>query len=909
MSDHEPDQFPLPDIGIADLIDDSTSDTVSSLQSVANVFANGSPDEIFSMLPELSRFLYICPDGLFDTILPALCPLLPEWPHDLQLATATEILTVTRSPHLSPPIANLLALASVQVVLSLTLTTTALVPQLLLTFGDILAITLSVAKSSQHHPIRLFTLVDDFVAAPSPDQRLLAVKILRGLSSSDSSTTFLESAILPRLWDMIPDDDPFITAHLIATLCTLTSRYSHRKFFDRVWPKLQGLWDVASTADGFAKSISIAAIAHVLSHQKSVSLFAHPHLFRLTSFFHHICNFAYQHSKDSITFLPESAYDCYIAIATHLPTFMTHLFDHGAIHWHKYGIKAFSAMTTCDDAAVRLKCAVNLPVVCSAYRGKNTATLTRIAESLCTDVSSDVRRAMALNFQRILPYLATHSTANLFKRMFQVLIDDEDKRVTIALLDSLGTSMKTLAALKTGRVVPLHFGDAFQNIAMTQDWRTREVLAKQFGVAAKALTSPQRDEVLVLLRGLFRDDTAPVRKAAGASYLRVIRMIRSVDERWEEFTSFFDEFSPAGCTIRLSLVETLFYAADLFSVHAFSMMFAPYLLRMATDHVSNIRLKIASNLHRVAAACQTVPGYDDAIYALKKDPDTDVRREMETLVERSAEHARHNKRFVRRDAKKLAFERWLYQDRFSLSDPVPDVEDRTRSEKSEKSTARRPSPAWNKRQSLTQAFSKVKVLFARGKRKFKEHLSGHSRTRGTSGEASRASEGAGLGSAAARTGGGRGNETASDVSGASIQGSTVPAFTTVAPAPLGPDSSFSPPLCSSPMASFSMTSASAFDDASSDEWVRLPDRDTVDRFEEMSFSTASFGELTSQWMSSQDDSVAPQSMASQPPQTLEICGEYEPVKQPVSLPATKMTVTAKPSKVEESDESSSRKSL
>lgn len=935
-----------PNLGLADLIDDPTSDTISSLQAVANVFTHGSPDDIFSILSELSRFLYICPDGLFDTILPALCPVLPDWPHDLQLATATELLPLCRFPNLPSPIAKLLALSSMQVIISLSRTSTTLIPQLLLTFGDILAVTLSAVKWTQQHSIRFLTLVDEYATSSIPDQRLVAVKVLRGFSACESSANMIESAILPRLWNMLPDNDNFISAQLISTLCALTQHYSDRKFFDRVWPKLLHLWDpssspsssssTSSALDGFAKSATVTAIANILSQKHTSVLFANSHLLRLASFFNYVTSFACQHSKNSITYLPESSYDCFVAVAAHLPTLVTFLSEHNVTHWQKNAVRAFSALSACDDPSIRVKCAMHLPQVCAALRGKNTVTLTRLAENFCTDENPDVRHAFALSFQQTISYLANVSTANLFRQMFQLLVDDDDNRVTVALVEGLGLTLKALSALKTSRPFDFRFGDAMQQIAMVQDWRTREMLAKQFGIAAKVLTPEQRQEILMLLKGLFRDGTAPVRRAAGASYLRVIRMIRSVNDRSEQMSSFFGEFCPAGCTIRLSLVDTIFYASDLFSAHAFSIMFAPVLLRMASDPVSNVRLKIASNLYRVAIACQAVASYSDTIRALQNDTDVDVRLAMDGFVDRAAAYVQNNKRLARRDARKLAFERWLYQDRFSISDPVPEPQTRApRSEKSDKSAARRQVPTWAKRKSISQALSKVKVIFSRRKRKLKDHVTLNSSTRGASGDTTRMPSSGNIRVAKRLPTSGLvapptlsdattittkatgsltdttsptspvteiGSETATGTGGATKIGSGTTGLGG------GPTSAISASMVSSPLASLSIASASMNDDAGSDDWVRLPDRDMMDRFDEMSFSTASFGEIPSHWMSSQG-SLATQSMTSRNSQNLEICGEYEPVKQPVSLPTSKVVAPKTAPEGDDSIEGSSRKSF
>lgn len=772
-----------PNIHFVDFINETNTDTVSSIQAVANVIGGGTPEDIFTILNELSQLNHICPEGILENVLPSLCSNVPLWPQDLQLAAGSQLLAISRSPQLTPSTAKVIALCAIQAIIPLFQVTSALIPQIFLTYGDILVITLSMATWNEEDCTHIFSMVDDYSSSHLPDERLLAVKVLRGLSTSTCPVGLLDTAILPRLWKIFPDRDSFITAHLIATFAKLTSHYSKRKFFDRLWPKFINLWDSTQVDDGYAKSTAISSIADLLSRNESVQLFAAPYQFKLSSYFQHICFFAYNQSRDNINFLPESAYDSYVAVATHLPTLMTYLSNNGALHWHREGLRAYSALSSCNDPSVRAKCALNLPIVCAAYRGKSTSTLTRLAEHFCAD-EPDVRLAFAQVFQQIIPFLATHSSGHLFKRMLQALLEDSERHIAVALVSRLGQILKALATLRSSRMSELRLLASLEDIAMTSEWRTRETLAMQFGIAAKTFSSRQQDEILMLLRVLFRDGTVPVRKAAGLSFLRVVRMIRVAEERCEKVDAFFDEFSKDSCAIRVSVVETLYNAVEMFSALAFERMFARFLLRMATDTVSNIRLKIARYLHLCAIACQSVAGYDEVIYALRHDDDVDVRTAMIGFTDRVNTEVRNKKR-ARKDARKLAFERWLYCNRFSITDAPCD-------DKNERSSEGNVGRSFS-RHAFSSAMSKVKRLFGKGKRK------------GTSEAPGRRPTGKGQ-----------------------------------------------------------LTPSTMREHVSSEDWHRLPDRnrdnsgdDSLDRFDDMSVSTASFGEISPRWFSSPDGEPTP----------------------------------------------------
>lgn len=481
---------------------------------------------------------------------------------------------------------------------------------------------------------------------------------------------------------------------------------------------------------------------------------------------------------------------------------MTYLSNNGALHWHRDGLRAYSALSSCNDPSVRAKCANNLPAVCAAYRGKNNSALTRLAEHFCAD-DVDVRLAFAQVFQQVIPYLATQSSGFLFKRMLQALLDDGERNVAVSMVPRLGPILKVLGTLRGSRLSELRLVPSLEDIAMTSQWRTRETLALQFGIAAKAFATRQQDEVLMLLRMLFRDGAVPVRKAAGQSFLRVIRMIRAAEERCEKVEGFFKEFSKDGCGIRISVVETLFNAVEMFSTLAFERMFAPFLLRMAKDKVSNIRLKIASSLHLCAIACQSVGEYDSVIYELRHDDDVDVRTAMIGFTDRVNAEVRNKKR-ARRDGRKLAFERWLYCNRFSITDAGYD-------EKNERSSEGNVGRSFS-RHAFSSAMSKVKRLFSKGKWKGSSEAAGR-----------------------------RGSGKAATIANGSVR-----------------------------------------EHMSSEDWHRLPDRnrdnsgdDSLERFDDMSVSTASFGEISPRWFSNPDGAITPSVSSNK---------RWDGMKQPTSLP-------------------------
>lgn len=702
---------------VLDLVDDTLPDAICSLQAIAHVLSNGSSDDVCALMGELSRICHVCPDGLFDQILPSFCTAIPKWDLSLQRAAGAQLLDFLRSTKPNALAAKLIALCALRVVLPIINNASAMVCELLTVFGDVLADSLALASWEPDDCVRIFSLVDEYSGSDLEDDRLLAVKVLRGLSLSTLPEETLTSSIVSRLCALLPDSNPFITASILEALVNLTTTISKRKFFERIWPKMLRLCDPAHTEDGFAKSTVVSAIGNLLSREENSKLFAHPNQLKLVTFFQQLCTHAHIQTRSDTEFLSQAALQCFATVSANIPKIMMHLSNHGVTHWHKDGLKAYSSLSACTDLTVRATCATNLPVVCAAYRGKSTSTLTRVAEGFSADESPTVRRAYASVYEEIILQLATHSSGNQFNRMLQVILEDPDRSIPFVILDSLGSILKALSALKNNRANELRLGEILAEIASCDEWRMRESLAAQLGIAAKTFSERQQQDVLHILRDLFGDSVAPVRKAAGASYMSVIRVIRDTRLRCACISAFFDEFCTASASLRLSIIDTLFNAAEIFSTHAFDVMFSLFLLRMVGDPVSNVRLKIASKLHLVAVMCYPLGSYDDVIERLCNDPDPDVRQAMREFPHRADELALQGSALAKRNDKKYTFERWMYNDCFCMSDLLASGEQlRSRRIKH----ADDPMGSDYDKNGLSEALSKVRGLWKRGKKKFRE---------------------------------------------------------------------------------------------------------------------------------------------------------------------------------------------
>lgn len=433
----------------------------------------------------------------------------------------------------------------------------------------------------------------------------------------------------------------------------------------------------------------------------------------------------------------EQEYECMVAVGKLVPALMGCLARVGANHWQRDGLRTFVALSACNDATVRAQCASGLAVVCEALGGRGVSTLVRIAEALRGDHDVQVRCAFAAALHRVLPPLVNQAPASsaAFRRMLQKLLEDSDRQVALALLDTLGAALKALGGARansggaTGngaRAIDYRLCVGLADIAAAPDWRTRETVAVQLGLAAKSLTPRQQTDALLLLRALFRDATVPVRKAAGRSLVRVIRVVRCTSERCHQVSIFVNEFCNSDLTsysTRVSMVDALYEALESYSSHSFAILYTPALLRLARDPVDNVRVKVVTRLHRAIRACRhdMVDGFEETLEALRRDSCLDVRERMRGFPHRAA-RVGASKRLQQRDARKLVFERWLYDDRFCLSDVkinanagIAHQSPRTNAQ------ATRPKQARPAKRALFHALSKVKrVLFPTWRTKRRE---------------------------------------------------------------------------------------------------------------------------------------------------------------------------------------------
>lgn len=659
---------------------DVAVDSACSMQAVANTLERGVHCDILSLLEDIPRLALACPDGISRYAIPVLCAKTPEWPPELQLVAARIMHTIISHRTMPPPttVTRLIALCAARVVLPLSgkeeeeknnEEVTGFKDLIREAFGDTLAVTLPVTVWSESDCSCIVELVDSFTASPASLDRLLAAKALHGLSSSECPAPLIDATILPRLWCLLSDRDSAVRAHVVGTLCMLCRRITTHAFYDRLWPKIVRLWDVTQVDGSNSRPQAVVAVAQLLTHDNDIRFFSSPNQFYLSSLFQHVCLFTHTHGRDNVHLLSRCIYECLVAIATHISAMMTRLAAVSATNWHKQGLRAFTLLANCDDTTIRSTCAQSLSFVCAAFRGKFTSAFIRLAQSMCVDTDPDVRCAFAQSFVQTFPLLASHSTGSVLRRIFQAVLDDHDDSVLVACIDSLGVILKLFGALKGSRASKLHLGVALKRITTLPDWRLRVKTANQLSIAAKRLMPSQHHDVIMFLLSLFRDKVVAVRKAAGRSFLRVVRTVRAADKRWQYISFFFDEFCSCECSTRVSVVEMLYSAIDVFSTFAFRTMFAAELLHLSADPVSNVRLKVAKQLHKAAPACYAMPRFSDVVLALRGDVDTDVRHAMLGYAERAARW-RGNRRFARRDAKKLEFERWWYGDHFSPFDPT-----------------------------------------------------------------------------------------------------------------------------------------------------------------------------------------------------------------------------------------------
>jgi len=312
-------------------------------------------------------------------------------------------------------------------------------------------------------------------------------------------------------------------------------------------------------------------------------------------------------------------------------------------------VRAFRAMAGCNGPIVRRHCAFNLPGVAASVQGQHLLDLSVVVESLSRDKDPETRWNLAAGLHEIAFLVAASGSKPAVDSLVKAavaLLQDEHALVRMNALEHFSELLPSLVQGEQGVFVARRLAPLFANLRLLAEgnWRTQRLLSKQ--VAASAYLMPAetlRVSVLPLLYRMAEESTYLVRMSVMGAVATCMWHIAEPEERAVVMDAFVAEWARAGLHwMRLAFVEAAAASASLFSRVLFRDVFASATLRLASDPVPNVRLRLVRALPALGRACAQMDELHRALDVLHEDPDPDVRvavREVAPALEACLRHS------------------------------------------------------------------------------------------------------------------------------------------------------------------------------------------------------------------------------------------------------------------------------
>lgn len=656
------------------VVDESCFDAGCSLQRVADVLGSGNADEVRLIAPELGILREHCPSGLVDVVLPVICDKLPSYPTDVQLQIGEDVLLLETS-WLTAVIAKQLGKAFIQILSDTESSNIEANGSLHLVFGSLLHKVIPLARWTSPGYHELLCLSDSFRASSHPCRRIAGLKILGGVSLIPVDPSLFDGIIIARILSALPDRDPAVTAAALKALSPVLSVTSNPVIYDRLWLEVFRIWDSDVEASALGKAEAIMAASEIIDKQTLDLPSERPNDAGLTCFYRSLCRFAVTVSTKDLLFVPEAQCRILSAIASEfgpLTLFSSRQFDARSL---RAGIDAFTALSTCNEGRVRAKCAFNLPGLSFAFKSRHKRTLVRVLQVLATDEVPEVREAVALGMHETFRFLADRRNAADLFSIVESVLNDVSAEVRTAALKNLGSTVLSLRNCDKTLCCDEFVNSSLCKHIIASDWRSGESIVHQVSIMVGYLSASCREESLVpVLKQVFQRGVPPVRKAAGAAIIKVISSLPGIENRRNVVTDFCAMIRTEGCTLRVAIADTLLRAVDVLSKKSFQDLFAVHLFALTRDPVVSVRLRIATDLHRLAPAFQELPYFSKAIETLACDEDVQVREAMFGFIRRASACVQYSIEEEDEDRQKLENEMFVMDGgadraRFTTSPP------------------------------------------------------------------------------------------------------------------------------------------------------------------------------------------------------------------------------------------------
>lgn len=596
-----------------------------NIKNMAKVLETGTVSQKTLVLFEMPQLLANCTEETLQILVPCICLFVKHWDEDLQIAAAEAFLDVVNTPAAADT-KGIILQAALQVITSSTS------DDLLESWGEILVLFLPTTPLNDGVILVPLTgMLDSFSSSELEICRKLAARVLGSIATSMSPEN-VEEHILKHALKLVEDADPEIRGMSAESMSLIGAVTSEDSTATLVWPKVMIL---LQDNDARIRAVALRAIASIIAGQRKrgsdvsrLSQLVYPMFLEQAASAYRLAQLDQRNIEMDQFLMLEMIAEVYGQLL-----FSCFPFADDAVR--DTLLNSFYVMATCNSPSVRKACAYNLPGVCVTLESNNAGKLASIAKAISIDLSVDTRSVLAAGFHETVRALIRPETVDDLLETTTALLRDEHPAVRkqalknyFSILSSLGSQLED----NTQKLVPL-----FESLSNLREgnWRTQHLLVEQLQHAVAIIpTDALRQYILPLFCQLAEESTYVVRKSVMVGIAKAFWYVPLPKEREKAVQNFSVAWGEGGVYwMRMAFIDCVEAAMDLFSKKLFNSLFLDTLFFSADDTVTNVRLRLAKLIPKLAQFCFNSTTLDMAISTLKGDADVDVRFAMEGIDE------------------------------------------------------------------------------------------------------------------------------------------------------------------------------------------------------------------------------------------------------------------------------------
>lgn len=644
------------------VVDEANTDKLTTLttkmKDMVHLLETATDTDRTLVLFEVQQVFEFERKFVLDNIVPAICRGASAWSETVQVPAA-ETLSVVVTSKIPSELAKSVCLVACDVIRSATDESNREL------WGDVLVHVLPhIAWSASELQEAVDGLRGDIENADAERRSArnkLVARVLGSIAMSAVNDDEAKGVIVERAIAMIEDEDSQVRGIIADSMGHIGAALDISKVERELWPSVQRL-----SLDGNAcvhaacmRTISVIAAAHKIKTPTS-KLFTQ----LLPPIFQKECSMLRKAAAADQRKLDE---DTYLLVEINSEIFGMLLSSCVEFFQDEVGrkeaFKAFLAMSTSNNPIVRKHCARNFPEVSKCLKERFGSQLVSVLEYFANDVDDETRWTLASRLHETLHHLASKETiAQVFKTVL-LLFRDKNWLVRQNVMQNFEPVVAELSPFCTYNS-SAKMSSLFEQLQLLCDcnWRVQELLVKQLKRAARLVPpTSMMVNVLPLLYRIAMEGTYLVRKAAMGSIATYIRFLPDAMERDQVMKAFVEEWARGPIYwMRIGFIDAAKIAVGLYSRCLFRDTFGLEVLKLGSDGVSNVRLRVAMILPELAPACHQMEEFHSVAQGLKKDEYRDVREVAEGVDEKIEQSLARGRASFEEDMKLEEEERDLY---------------------------------------------------------------------------------------------------------------------------------------------------------------------------------------------------------------------------------------------------------